>query len=85
MRKITPADEYDNPEKVRKLVIGIVSSNPESAEKLVILLKLVTNPDRSQAANWCSLSDAIACAFSLTEAFDKALDEFVREPLRAVA
>lgn len=85
MPRLAPADEFDNPEHVRDLVAQIVQSSSESAEKLVILLRLVTNPERSQTANWIALSDAVNHAFSYTCAFDKALDEFVRQPLKAVA
>lgn len=85
MQRLAPVDEFDNPEHIRTLVAQIVQSSSESAEKLVILLRLVTNPERSQIANGVALSDAVNHAFSYTCAYDKALDEFVREPLRAVA
>lgn len=85
MRRITPAFKLDNPEKIRQLVGGIVNADPESAEKLVILLRLVTNEERSQTENWCALHEATSYAFSLTNAFSDALDDFVREPLKAVA
>lgn len=85
MQRLTPALEFDNPEKIRKLVMQITGGEPEPAEKLVILLRLITNPERSQIANGIALDDAVNYAFMMTEAFDTALTDFVREPLKAVA
>lgn len=85
MPRLTPALEFDNPDKIRKLVVQITGGEPEPAEKLVILLRLISNPERSQIANGIALEDAVNCAFTMTEAFDTALSDFVKEPLRAVA
>jgi len=85
MPRLAPVDEFDNPETIRRLVGGIINADPQSAEKLVILLKMITNPERSRVANDCAVSDAINAAFTMTCAYDDALEEFVREPLKAVA
>lgn len=85
MKRVPPADEFDNPEHIRTLVAQIAQSSSESAEKLVILLRLVANPERSQIANGIALSDAVSYAFMYTCEFDRALEAFVHQPLRAVA
>jgi hypothetical protein len=83
MPRLAPVDEFDNPERIRQLVGGIINSDPQSAEKLVILLRLITNPERSRVVNDRAVSDAINAAFTMTCAYDEALERFVREPLAA--
>ncbi len=85
MPRLAPTDEFDNPERIRRLVGDIVNSDPTSAEKLVILLRMITNPERSRVVNDCAVSDAINAAFAMTCAYEDALEEFVRQPLKAVA
>lgn len=85
MPRLAPADEFDNAERIRRLVDGIIESDPRCAENLVILLRLITNPEKSQSANSWATYEAVNHAFSMTCAFSGALEDFVGQPLKAVA